>query len=335
MAAPPVSVIVPTYDRPTMLLEALESVATQTHQPSELLVVDDASPEPVAPLLEANAPGNLEWRCIRHEENQGANAARNTGIRHASGSILAFLDDDDTWRPAKLERQVERFREDPEVGVVLVGQQFVDGDGVETGVRLPSVGRQATSGLVGTEVGGTFSTIAVRRSLVDTAGLPDERFPAWQDREWLVRLSRHAPFATVREPLVVRRHGEHEQIGDAFEAKRDISYPLFLEKHGSLAKEYGCERLFRARLAAAIAGAGLANGHYGDARRFALKAIRTQPVLSTPYLYLAVALGGPYGHWGARKLNRALGSLTGRSAPNPARALARLLAPDSRSRSEK
>jgi len=305
--APLVSVVLPTYDRPEMLAEAVESVANQRYDAVELLVVDDASPTPAEDVVAAAAPPDLRWRCLRHDRNRGANTARNTGIEAANGELLAFLDDDDRWRPEKLEAQVSTFREEGEdVGVVLVGQQFVHG-GEETTTRFPDVARDATADLLTDGVGGSFSTIAVRRRLVEAAGPPDERLPAWQDREWLVRLSCHCGFATVRRPLVVRRLGEYDQIGDSFEPKRDVTYPLFLEKHADLATEHGLESRFRASLSLNLASAGLANGYYRDARRFAARAIRCDPRLTSAYLYLALALGGRYTYDTAVRLKRTLG----------------------------
>lgn len=306
---PLVSVVLPTYERPEMLVEAVESVASQRYPAVELIVVDDGSETPTREILAEHAPDGLDWRCLEHDHNRGANAARNTGIRAAEGEILAFLDDDDTWYPDKLDAQVSAFEAEGEaVGVVVVGQRFVNRDGETTTIRLPDpeIGENATPALLSGAAAGPFSTIAVRRSVLESAGLPDEEFPAWQDREWLVRLSAHCEFAPVRRPLVERRLGDYEQIGDAFEPKRDETYPRFVEKHRDLAAEYGRERVFVATLAARIAGAGLDKGHYGDARRFAAKAIRTSPRIRSAYLYLALALAGRHVHRSAVKFKRTI-----------------------------
>lgn len=303
---PLVSVVLPTYNRPEMVLEAVESVAAQGYPAVELIVVDDGSSNPIEEVLTEFAPCELQWRCLRHTENRGANAARNTGIRDANGEIVAFLDDDDRWKPGKLEAQVDAL-ENEAVGLAVVGQEFVAEDGETTATRLPTVEPGlTTSGLLESAVAGPFSTIAVRRSVVEAAGLPDERFPAWQDREWLLRLSLHCRFETIREPLVIRRFGSYAQIADEFEQLRDTTYPLFVDKHRELAATHGREREFLAHLAMSIAGAGVSNGYYRDARRFAAKAIRRKPQLLTAYLYLALALGGQHTHHSATRLKRAV-----------------------------
>ena len=307
---PLVSVVVPTYDRPGMLVEAVESVAAQRYPNIELIVVDDGSPTAAATVLEDWAPNDLTWRSLRHEENRGANAARNSGIRDASGDVIAFLDDDDRWLPETVAAQVAALDE-AEAGAVLVGQRMLSERG-EVTIRLPSVDGDATAALITGEPAGTFSTLAVRREAVDAAGLPDERFPALQDREWMVRLSQHCEFVSLREPLVERRFGDYDQINDDYQSKRDTTVPLFVDKHAELAAACGHERQFRAWLATSVAGSGLVNGSYDDARRFAARAIKTDPRSQLAYVYLLLALGGRITYRPAVRLARIGRKIKGR-----------------------
>lgn len=103
-----VSVIIPAYNRRSTLAASIRSAAAQTHQPIEIVVVDDASTddthEELLRLTEESANVSLVYE--RHTKNLGGGAARNTGVRHARGDIVAFLDSDDTWEPNKLERQL-------------------------------------------------------------------------------------------------------------------------------------------------------------------------------------------------------------------------------------
>ncbi|WP_254547462.1 glycosyltransferase family 2 protein [Halomarina pelagica] len=291
---PLVSVVVPTYGRPTFLPEAAQSVLDQTHERVELVIVDDHSPEPVGPVLaDLDVGPEASVTCVRHERNRGANAARNTGIRTASGEFVAFIDDDDHWHETKLERQLERF-DDPAVGLVYTGQRYVTGDEVNHVLR-PTVRGDVTEELLRGAPFGTFSTLMVRASVIDRVGLLDERFPCWQDREWPIRLSTACRVEAVDEPLVDHRMADHEQISDNLEVKRDVAYPLFVETFRPLAAEYGptTVREMIASRAAVVASTALKTGHYGDARRFALRAIRAWPLSLAPYLLLALSLGGP------------------------------------------
>lgn len=102
---PLVSVVIPTYNRAEMLSITLKSVAGQTYHPIELIVVDDCSPEPVV----AEPVDDLEVTVVRHALTMGPGAARNTGMAIATGTYLAFLDDDDQWDPEYLERAVRNL----------------------------------------------------------------------------------------------------------------------------------------------------------------------------------------------------------------------------------
>lgn len=292
---PLVSVVLPTYGRPEFLRDAIASVDEQSYGPIEILVVDDHSPDPIEPLLDdvsLDSPRRL--RCLRHEENRGASAARNTGLEAANGEYVAFLDDDDYWRPEKLERQVAAFeRSSPDVGVVYTGQTFVV-DGETSSVSRPTLDGDVTTAMLSGAEMATFSAVMVRSEVFETVGGLDERFPCWQDREWLLRLSTAYEFAVVSDPLVVRRSTDHEQLSDDFEAKRDVAYPLFLEEFRPLAAEYGPE--YERRLVAAqsreLGKSAVRHGRTRDARRFLLRAIRYEPSHLSTYLYFLVALGG-------------------------------------------
>lgn len=304
---PLVSVVVPSYGRSKLLPDALRSVAAQTHSNVELLVVDDHSPEPVAPVVEGLDLASLEVRCIRHEENRGANAARNTGIEAASGEYIAFLDDDDYWLEEKLERQIETFREaDENVGAVFTGVRAVDGDGRTTNVRLPTTADGTfLERLIRGDPFGPFSTVMVRADVVERAGTLDERFPSWQDREWYFRLARHCEFASIPEPLVVRLFSDQEQISDDFESKRDVTYPLFLETVLPFPPEYRhLEDEFVAKVTQLLGRVGLSTGHRWDAVRYLLRSLWYDPTVPGTYLYLALALGGDATYVPARSLKR-------------------------------
>jgi len=101
------SVIIPTYGRSRWLAEALESVLAQSVQDFEVIVVDDASPEP------AQVADDPRVRLVRREENGGPAAARNTGVSSARGRYVTFLDDDDLYEPDRLELGLQGVRGGP------------------------------------------------------------------------------------------------------------------------------------------------------------------------------------------------------------------------------
>lgn len=310
---PLVTVVIPTYGRPEYLVDAVRSVVDQTYDPVELVVVDDHSPEPIAPVLDDVATDGLDrFRCVRHEENRGANAARRTGIEAGRGEYVAFLDDDDYWRPSLVERAVDAFERDgPSPDVVVVSAEMVDGAGDRIGTTpIAASGRVTPDLLAGDVKAGTFSQTVVRRDLVERVGYPDERLPSWQDKEWHIRLSEHARYASIADLLVVRRVADHEQISDNYAEKRDVSYPLLVSKHRSLAASYGrdCERRFLATLNCTLGFSALRNGEWTSSLSHLVTAIRYNPRLSSAYLYLLLALGGPATFRSVQRLKRELAS---------------------------
>ena len=127
-----VSAVVPTYNRAHLVGEAIRSVLAQSLPVCEVIVVDDGSTdgtkEAVGRLSDAN-PGLIRY--IR-QENAGPGAARNRGIREASGDWVAFQDSDDLWLPEKIAWQVDFLRRNPRLEFVfgLMGN-FEEGDSAD------------------------------------------------------------------------------------------------------------------------------------------------------------------------------------------------------------
>ncbi|WFU50067.1 glycosyltransferase family 2 protein [Sinorhizobium terangae] len=99
-----VSIILPTFNRSSTLVGAINSVITQSHKDLELIVVDDGSTEDIEKVVRSIADDRIRY--IRRELNGGAAAARNTGLKYAKGDYVAFQDSDDIWLPGKLEKQL-------------------------------------------------------------------------------------------------------------------------------------------------------------------------------------------------------------------------------------
>lgn len=128
MDRPPISIIIPTYNRAAVLPAAIQSVRDQTWTDWELIVVDDGSTDDtsavIAPLLREDP--RLRW--LVNEGASGPAGARNTGIRAARGAVLGFLDSDDYWEPAKLARFMAEFDADPAAVLVASDNGMVDRD---------------------------------------------------------------------------------------------------------------------------------------------------------------------------------------------------------------
>lgn len=125
---PLVSVILPVWNREAWIERAVASVQSQTYPRVELLVVDDGSTDGTSRVLDAFGRSLTVLR----QAHRGPYAARNLGLRHAAGELIAFIDSDDAWYPRRLERQLPLLR-DPEVGLV-----FGDATQVEYGRGAPA-----------------------------------------------------------------------------------------------------------------------------------------------------------------------------------------------------
>ena len=101
---PLVSVVIPTLDRPKLLLRAIDSVLRQTHQEIEVIVVVDRPDHDTVSAVRSVDDPRLQL--IVNTQSLTAAGARNVGVDHATGEWIAFLDDDDEWLPNKLERQL-------------------------------------------------------------------------------------------------------------------------------------------------------------------------------------------------------------------------------------
>src|SRR3989338_149331 len=124
-----VSVIIPTYNRPQYLLLAIESVLKQTFQDFEIIVTGDGAPDSTRVMVEKYKD---KVRFV-NQEHMGISAARNNGIRYATGEWIAFLDDDDIWLPEKLKRQIDAIERHPEIAMVGSEVFTIDAEGRRTG----------------------------------------------------------------------------------------------------------------------------------------------------------------------------------------------------------
>lgn len=295
-----VTVVLTTYNRPRYLRRAVETVSAQQYRPIELVVVDDCSSPPAADVLEDAAPDVAELRIVRHEENRGANAARNTGVRAATGEYIAFLDDDDRWTPEKLSRQVEAFRADDAVGLVYCGRKLVD-DGTVVDVDVPEpIEGDLTKVLLCRNVIGTQSTVMVRAGIARATPF-DERVKRWADLTWYVPVSTKCEFKAVREPLVIYERAAHNRISDDYENLLE-SHRRFVAAYRDLAAEYGWlfERKMRGHASFRVGSASLSGGSYAVARRHFLRAVRLYPLEPRFYTYALATLGGRRTHRTAR-----------------------------------
>ncbi len=210
-ARPRVSVIIPTFNRAWILEEAVESVLAQTYTDFELIVVDDGSTDDTRTRL-AHYGRRIAYI---HQPNQGVSAARNAGLHLASGELIALLDSDDLWAPAKLARQVAFFETHPAAQICQTEEIWI-----RRGKRInPKRRHRKPSGWIFEPSLALClvspSAVMMRRELLDEVGWFDVTLPACEDYDLWLRVSLHYPIYLIEAPLVIKRGGHADQLSAA------------------------------------------------------------------------------------------------------------------------
>jgi glycosyltransferase involved in cell wall biosynthesis len=201
---PLVSAVVPVHNGERFVAEAIESVLAQTYAPLECVVVDDDSTDGTAAVLD-----RFGGRIVRVASSaRNAAAARNAGVAAARGELLAFLDADDLWEPAKIERQVELMRSDGGLGLVYCGLAFVGEDGRPLGSASPPEPAAALRNTLLSEPPfvGLAQTGLVRRTAFEACDGFDTSMRRAEDGDLTWRLAARFRVAAVPEPLARYRH---------------------------------------------------------------------------------------------------------------------------------
>lgn len=207
-----VSCILPAYNAERWLGDALGSVFDQTYRPVETIVVDDGSTDRTAEVVASFGDEVVGLG----QPNAGPAIALNRGIRASRGEVLAFLDADDLWPPKKLEIQVARLREAPELAACygLVQNFWTDDVKIE---------KQALRGhrILDPVPGLVTGTLIARRSTFALVGLFEDRRHAYA-LEWALRLrDRGVPHEVLQEVLLLRRYHESNMSRDGGASSRD------------------------------------------------------------------------------------------------------------------
>ncbi len=214
---PRISVIVRTKDRPELLREALDSLAANTYQAAEIVLVNDGG---TPPSVAADFPRRI--RTVDLESNRGRAAAANAGIAAAGGDYLTFLDDDDLAEPEHLATLAGLVRAS---GVrvaytdAAVGVYELDGEaGWRRAERRLPYSRDFDPELLLFDNYIPFNTLIIERRLFEQVGELDDGLPFFEDWDYLIRLAALTPFHHLARVTCEYRHfrggGQHVLGGD-------------------------------------------------------------------------------------------------------------------------
>jgi glycosyltransferase involved in cell wall biosynthesis len=209
-----VSVIIPVYNAEKYIAATIESVLSQTYQNLEILIIDDGSPDKSIEVCQQFQDSRIK---IIRQANRGLPGARNTGIRHAQGDYIAFLDADDIWLPNKLEKHVNHLKNSPTVGISFCYSAFINEQGNLTGLQQkPRKLYDITpSYVLCRNPVGNGSAGVIRRQVFEDIKFQDDLYNTVEDYYFDERLRHAKADATDIEcwlRISIQTHWRHEGI---------------------------------------------------------------------------------------------------------------------------
>ena len=236
-----ISVILPTHNRANLLTQAIDSVLNQSYLNLELIVIDDASTDNTSNLVKSYSDKRIRY--IKHNENKHASASRNTGIRNAKGKYIAFLDDDDSWLPHKLEKQVSLLNSCPEsTGLIYCWMDYINKNNEITATIKPTLKGYIFKDVLDKQRIGGCPTLLIRKSVISQCGLFDESLFRGNDGDFIRRVCLKYEVDVIPEVLVkvktdhgLKRISDNNELGLQASLK---SYTSRLQKFKDILHKY-------------------------------------------------------------------------------------------------
>ena len=203
-----VSVIIPTFNRFSLISRAIDSVLNQTIKPFEIIVVDDGSSDNTSTFIKNN------YKSVKliKQNNLGVSKARNVGIKNSSGDWIALLDSDDEWKKNKLEVQIKSLSEYDYYSVCHTNEIWI-----RNGIRVNQKKRHQKYG------GDIFdkcldicrispSSIIFKKNIINEVGWFDEGLSICEDYDLWLRITANFKILFIDKPLVIKYGGHSDQL---------------------------------------------------------------------------------------------------------------------------
>jgi len=213
---PKISVIMPAYNAAKYISEAIESVLAQTYPVHEIIVVDDGSTDSTAEIVKKymGTQGHQDTRThvdikYIYQMNKGPGAARNTGIKAATGEYIAFLDSDDVWMKEKIEKQMKLFKNSDYALIYCDMSHSVDRALIYKSYLKEKKYKYVSSGNIYSNLlkeNFIFTpTVIVKKEILKKIGYFDESYKICEDYKMWLNIARKYHVGYLDEVLVERR----------------------------------------------------------------------------------------------------------------------------------
>jgi glycosyltransferase involved in cell wall biosynthesis len=189
---PLISVIIPAFNVEDYIAEAIRSVQVQTMENLEIIVIDDSSNDGTRRIVENFTCDPRVRLVLNRRANGGTSGARNAGLEVASGQYIGFLDGDDMWHPAKVQRHLSQMECQPDIDLTFSRWSTMDERGIDTGrvTRPPRKRRFQMEDLLKENIVGGSSNVICRKLAIERAGVFDVSLKAAVDLDLWLRISR-------------------------------------------------------------------------------------------------------------------------------------------------
>jgi glycosyltransferase involved in cell wall biosynthesis len=288
-----VSVVIPTYNRSKLLLEALDSVFQQTFKDYEVIIIDDGSTDETRSLLEQHAL-TRKFKYI-YQENSGSSAARNNGVRHARHGLIAFLDSDDIWHPQKLEKQIKFLKDHPEADLVFSNADVVNehGDFLWSYItpRERKIRPQAMFDELLVRNFIPLDSFLVKKECLENIGLFDESMQDCEDYDLLLKIARSFSMFCLDESLTKVRNTTGNKSSNS--VSRYQNTIIIISKYLPSEEPHHWSFRFRKKFARnyfELGNALFAQDRMPEAKNALIKAISIWPFLNLKQYLLVLVL---------------------------------------------
>ena len=205
-----ISVVIPVHNRPHAIRRAIDSVLAQELYPDEIIVVDDGSDDKTPYILESYVP-KIQ---IVTQDNKGVSAARNRGVEASTGRWIAFLDSDDEWERAKLQKQMSFMKRQANVRISQTEERWIRNNmKVNPGKKYAKKSGNIFKSCLKTCIVGA-STVILERSLFDEMGGFDESLTVCEDYDLWNRIAAKYPIPLLSQALTVKYGGHPDQLSN-------------------------------------------------------------------------------------------------------------------------